>query len=309
MKLLQKNNVTIFLASRNRPSFSLIALNSAINQTYERKKIIFSDNSTNLDTKFLLEQHFNKDMNLFSYKKRDNLSSTEHFKIMLKEVDTEFVVFFHDDDILEPDYLVTAFEIFAKNNDVSAIGFNARLINANNEFLRNLNSKYFMKDIKISEKNHFYNYFYNRNLIKPSPFPSYIYKTKFLEKSLGKNKHDDVSFVAQCLNGGNIFWSKEIKISYRIHKNQDSFNESINQRMSQVRKLQKDISLTAKEKILFKAHLRFTFWKFYFLKKRKVFFKKRYSKARNFIISEILKIIFFKPKFLFFKIFIFFFKD
>jgi hypothetical protein len=309
MELLQKNYVTIFIASRNRPIFSLLALNSAINQTYQRKKILFSDNSTNLDTKFLIEKNFSKNTNLFSYKKRDNLTSTEHFKILLKEVDTEFVVFFHDDDILDPEYLNTAFEIFAEHNDVSAIGFNAKLINEKNEFLRNLNSKYFMKDIKISKKSIYYNYFYNRNLIKPLPFPSYIYKTRVLKNPVGQNKHDDVNFVAQCLDEGNIFWSKEIKISYRIHRTQDSSNESIIQRIEQVRNIQLDSSLSVDEKKLFKAHIRFTFWKIYFSRKSKDFFKKRYSKARNFILFELFKLIFFKPKFLLSRIFIFFVKD
>ena len=308
MELLQKNYVTVFIASRNRPNFSLAALNSAINQTYKRKKIIFSDNSTNFDTRFRIEENFSKDTNLFSYKRRDNLTSTEHFKILLEEVDTDFVVFFHDDDILDPEYLNTAFEIFAEHNDVSAIGFNAKLINEKNEFLRNLNSKYFMKDIKILEKNQYYNYFYNRTLIKPSPFPSYIYKTKFLKNPIGQNKHDDVNFVAQCLDGGNIFWSKEIKISYRIHKTQDSSNESLIQRREQFRNMQLDSSLTVNEKKHFKAHIRFTYWKNHFLRKSKDFFKKRYSKARNFIIFETLKILFFKPRFLLFKIFTFFVK-
>jgi hypothetical protein len=68
--------------------------------------LIISDNSTNDETKAIFEKKY---YNKARYIHRIPTSS-DHFNLILKEVDSEYFMMFHDDDVLLADMLQEFYE-------------------------------------------------------------------------------------------------------------------------------------------------------------------------------------------------------
>ena len=178
-----------------------------------------------------MKKNFHK-FNEFRYIKRSKLDPHDHLNLLIDEIETEYCMFFHDDDLMELDYIEKALDKMENNKRISCVGGNAKIIDAKGNFIRFLNRPIFFHDLLIDSNEQFFDHYFNYRPRMPAPFPSYIYRSKFIRNISSSSKHLDIEFISNILKEGSILWLKDICMSYRVHRGQDSFNESIVQRKS-----------------------------------------------------------------------------
>ena len=227
------------ILSRDRPAYLQEAIDSALKQveTELEYEIIISDNSENNEVMDLIHNRY-IDNNKIKYIKRqptlpDGLFHTE---LVISELNSNYAVIFHDDDILHPEYL-KKISPYIINNTVSAVCVNAIIFKKTifdgvkkthrfNSIKRFNNKKSFLKQYFLGNGG-------------TAPFPGYMYKTEYLKKisikSLNTGKHSDVQFLASLLDYGSILWLPEVLMFYRIHKSGSSSNESVSARLKLLR--------------------------------------------------------------------------
>lgn len=212
-------DLTIFILTHNRGKMLLETIESVLNQTCHDFKFIVSDNSSNDETKYLLENQGY--LGKFEYRKRDKeYLSVDHFNMCISEVDTSFFVLFHDDDIMLPDYVETMYDAISSNECV-AVGCNAYYLYEDKRSRRKM-LQYYKNTFSLSSRDLVRQYCKKRGIV---PFPSYIYNKKLLETEIFDEecgKYSDVSWLLRLTEKTNFTWITKPLMYYRIHKGQDS---------------------------------------------------------------------------------------
>ena len=179
----------------------------------------------------------------------------DHFKEVIQETSGDFSILFHDDDFYAPEYLETMLECILNEPEAAAVGCNAYLLYNKKKFFKN-SSHYNKQKITFNEKKLFLkNYLVGSK--GAAPFPSYIYRTKYIKKinfdKLDAGKHVDVMFLSELISYGKIIWLPNKLMHYRVHNKSDSANENINDRLTLLRYMFRNgISKNSKNVILFK---------------------------------------------------------
>jgi hypothetical protein len=227
--------VQLFILSRDRTDFCREAVASAVGQTYEACEIVVSDNSVGEEVSEMLQREYPY---VKVIRRRPTLLALEHFNQLIVEATAPLMVMFHDDDVLEPDYVTKMVQIFDDYSDISAVGCNARIIRG-----RRLTSRPFMGDFKgtrlLQKKIELLEPYLSLSLTSPAPFPGYMYRTAKirglrLEYENG-GKHADVSFLTDVLACAPVLWTDQCLFRYRFHGSNDSSHESIGNRLSWLR--------------------------------------------------------------------------
>ena len=235
-----KKSIQIYILSRNRPLFLKVAIDSALNQNHSQIKfeIIISDNSDNENVSKMIKENY-AHKNIKYIRRISPLSGIDHLNLVVSELNSEFSVIFHDDDILHPDY-INIMSSFFNQSDAVLLGCNS--IN----FKDNILDPKDVQDSKLRVNNlpsitKFYNEkdFLERYLPGNdgnAPFPSYMYRTKFLKQAMLKipvtGKHADVLILSSHTNYGTIVWLAKPLIYYRIHDSNDTVIEQITSSIS-----------------------------------------------------------------------------
>ena len=124
--------------------------------------------------------------NIKYIKRNEFLSSMRHMQLVVSELDSEYSVIFHDDDILYPDYMVNISSNLSNNKNLVAIECNGMNLKNNVSDPKNLlNSKLrinkLSSPIKFNKEKEFLERFLLGNNSNAS-FPSYMYRTKYLKE-------------------------------------------------------------------------------------------------------------------------------
>ena len=232
--ILKKKNIQIYILSRNRPNYLREALDSVLKQNHSLIKfeIIISDNSDNDDVCKMIDRDYAQ-KNIKYIRRSGNMSVMGHSQLVVSEVNSEYVVIFHDDDILYPDYM-NVMSSFLNNNDVVAVGCNGMNFSDNV-----LDSKLRIRDLSSSTKFNNEKDFLERYLPGNGgavAYPCYMYRTKYLKQAMikapFKGKHFDVGILSSLLNYGTIVWLTKPLIYYREHTSNLSITESIPERIA-----------------------------------------------------------------------------
>jgi glycosyltransferase involved in cell wall biosynthesis len=218
--------IIIFLVTHNRPILASKALESILNQTYSNFQLIISDNSTNDVFKNFIHDNYINYKNIIYIHRQPSLTGVDHFNQVIKEsINFDFAVFFHDDDIMQPNYLEEILTSKLLNNiECTAIGVNAFIINK-----ESISSKllfYSHKILCIKSKKELINHYFNLEYHGAAPFPGYIYRVKYLQNQKldfeAAGKHSDLLFLLNLLDKGYIYWLNKPLMNYRLHENNDS---------------------------------------------------------------------------------------
>ena len=169
-----KKNIQIYILSRNRPNYLRVALDSLLKQNHSQIKfeIIVSDSSDNDDVCKMIDRDYAQ-KNIKYIRRNSPLRAIDHINLVVSELNSEYSVIFHDDDILHPDYM-TVMSSFLSKNDAAAIGCNC--INFKDDIS---DPKKFL-DPKLRINNLSSPIIFNIHLIKSSSF-IYPLKTSVLE--------------------------------------------------------------------------------------------------------------------------------
>jgi glycosyltransferase involved in cell wall biosynthesis len=251
--------VQLFVLSCERKDFCRDAVASAVAQNYGHYEVIVSDNSKGDDVADMLEREF-PDVKLI--RRRPALPALDHFNCLIEECQAPLMVMFHDDDVLAPDYVKQMVELFVNHPHIAAAGCNANLIR-DQRFTREPVMGSFHGQATIKTSKDLVEPYLSLNLTNPAPFPGYMYRTQFIKglklDARKGGKYADVSFLCDVVERAAILWTADCLFNYRLHSSNDSRLESIPQRLSWLRHIQKITGLSRRSQPV--LDYKFIYWR------------------------------------------------
>jgi len=224
-------NLTIFILCYNRPAYARLAIESVLRQTKKTFRLVVSDNSTNDELFRLVQTEFPS----VEYRRRvPSLPSSDHFSTCVSEAETEFFCLFHDDDLMEPEYVDAMLNTMELHPQAVAYGCNA--VTLDGEIVRR--GSFFEPDDKyviIEGPRALAGRYFSRYPNGFAPFPAYIYRSSVVKRipinpETG-GKYSDVAWLLEISKNGPIVWNSRNLIRYRIHAENDSNLESLRDRL------------------------------------------------------------------------------
>jgi glycosyltransferase involved in cell wall biosynthesis len=215
-------SLIIYILTCDRTDLLRETLESFIAASIPTSLFIVSDNSKSDETKKHMEINY---PNVNYIKCVPNLLAIDHFNKILNEVKSDYLMMFHDDDLILPGMIKRCLEELKIRPELSAIATNAYIIKGLKK-----TSDYFFKSTghltKISNSEMLALRYMQLTEIGTAPFPSYIYAVKKirnirLNSDLG-GKYCDVAFLLEVVKRGPIVWINDPLMFYREHLGSDS---------------------------------------------------------------------------------------
>lgn len=255
--------VQVYILSKDRPDYLRDSLKSVMAQeSFDFQiEVIVSDNSETNIVHEMLSLEFPKVLIL---KRSPNfISLHEHCRCVIEESTGEFLVIFHDDDILLPNYLNIMMRVIRNNPTASAVGCNSFFFYDEERYPNGLAHR-FKNQVSFSDNFSFL----MQNLCDHhgiAPFPGYLYRKKFLNSSFinleDGGKYQDVSFLSKLLDMGELIWIPDVLMLTRIHRNNDSGTISIPGKLKLIRYM---ISKGVNRKSVSMRRYKFEYWRIWF---------------------------------------------
>ena len=217
----------LYILAKDRPEELRSALNSAINQDYKDIEIIVSDNSETKQVSKMMRSDFS---NIRYINRLILLSPFGHIKQVIDEATEEFMMMFHDDDILSETHVSNMISKLHKNPDVVGVASNG--IFFGDSFLKNRMIMQIKSELLIKTPVQLFEFYLGLYSGSQAPLPGYIYRTSILKEVNKKylikcGKQSDVQLLAEVLNYGQILWLPTPTLYYRLHSSQESSQEKI----------------------------------------------------------------------------------
>ena len=282
----------VFIPTHNRLPYLLESVNSVLAQKINNKninlRIFVSDNSSNDVTENYFKSNWNNYPDNFFYKRRAKLlTGIEHLSQILSEVESDYFLIFHDDDIMLPGMLNELLESFEK--DIVAVASNAYIFSMSPKKAKLFCKK--MNDMHLySNKRDFLRlYLFPDRIV---PFPGYMYKK--CASSLGLDtfygKYLDVHFLSNLFEFGKIKLLKKPLFFYRQHNAQDSFISDFIAKSRLTRYLISVLDISKNDRIIVKFRLRNIYDEY----RTQIFKGKQFSNLRLlFILKTCLSFFYF----------------
>ena len=300
--ILKKKNIQVYILSRNRPDYLREALDSLLKQNHSLIKfeIIVSDNSDNEDVCKMIDGDYAQKN--IKYIRRSGITShMGHTQLVVSELNSEYSVIFHDDDILHPDYM-SVMSSFLNKSDVVAVGCNCMNFKDNILDPKNfLDSKLRLNNLSSSikfnnEKDFLERYLPGNGGI--APLPSYMYRTKYLKEimlkfpfRIGRSEEPsnaDTLMLSSLLKYGTIAWLEKSLMYYRVHASNLSVIESIPERLALLNYMKKKgMEKNSTKFILYRVF----FWVKWILQQGSILSNITHRRYRVIVLSVLLKII------------------
>jgi len=216
---MYNQGIQIYILTSNRPDYLKATIESVIKSGIELNNIIISDNSTNELTNQLLLRNYS---NIKYIRRQKYYSPIQHLNLILNESSYQYLMMFHDDDLLMPNCINEILNVYLQYPHLSAVGINSFIISDN---IINNKISFFKSKSKyefFSSKNDLlkrYASFLPRNI---APFPGYVYNMSkikgimFNENIAGRCS--DVPFLFDILDIGQIVWISKPFMYYREHE-------------------------------------------------------------------------------------------
>jgi glycosyltransferase involved in cell wall biosynthesis len=225
-----QKKLVVYLLSYKRPEFIHEAIISILEQDYTNFELIISENSPD-DSVIKQLSKYLSDNRVKILKRTPSQPSLEHFNTILAEaLKYEYVMLFHDDDLLTPQALSKMMLALESHDSSVAVACNAKIIK-NTDHTNFLLSPYIKSNLEIKSQSQLINRYIFKKLSHPA-FPSYIYRSKYLiDLKLNPQdggKYSDVSFLVKLIKKGSFFWIAEPLMKYRQHSSNDSVQIDLN---------------------------------------------------------------------------------
>ena len=148
--------IQIFILCKNRLNYFVETLNSALNLDFKDFELIISDNSDNNKIENYIKAN---NFDLKYIKRKQSLTALEHYKVLFEEASKDYVIFFHDDDLLDRNYLSEMFALISSDPNLVAVGCNAYYLKNNKKLKKtftNLNNNLVINDVQTIIKSYMY---------------------------------------------------------------------------------------------------------------------------------------------------------
>lgn len=215
--------LTVAILTYNRREFLQEVLESLTLQTYKDFDVIIFDNGSDYDVREHITMFPSLDITIDA--NEVNLGNIANFRKMIAYPFTSpYVIMFHDDDTIHPEYFKQAVTFLEKHTEVVWVGSNIRFITeATPEKM-----KYFRP---ISTNASFVTMHQDELICKlmngfSLGFNSVVYRTSILKRAKERyeefNKWLDRPFIIDLIGDGLVGITEEKFINYRVHAGQDS---------------------------------------------------------------------------------------
>jgi hypothetical protein len=221
------SKLDVYILSRNRAVYLKQAIVSVLCNRSESFTLTVSDNSESDEVQELVKNEF---QNIQFIRRKPVLSVYDHFNQVLNESQAEYLVVFHDDDIMMTNYVQEALRLIELDSSLVAVGVNALELHEDEKTSKN----YMKMEGKVFQLTSALQVLWPYISIAPMrapPFPGYIYRRSLLTGcTLDPNKggkYCDVSFLMSLLKQGPIGWSSQPLMYYRFHQSNDTKLHSV----------------------------------------------------------------------------------
>jgi glycosyltransferase domain-containing protein len=136
--------VTVAIPTYNRAHYLKEAIESVLNQTYTDYELLVVDNASTDNTEEVVKS-FN-DKRIKYIKNETNIGMVNNWNKCIDLAKGEYLIIFHDDDIMKPELLEKEVEILDNNEDVILVGCNKEYIDSNGNLINEREFKIY-KDI------------------------------------------------------------------------------------------------------------------------------------------------------------------
>ena len=232
----KQETLQIYILSKDRENYLREALSSALRQVSDefRIEVIVSDNSEADGVEKLMRSEF-PDVKLV--RRIPFLSSHDHHRRVLDEASADYLVTFHDDDLMLPGYADRMLRVIREHPESAAVGCNSFIfydkVKSPVALVHGFRSIQYFKDEPS---------FLMQNICDPRgicPLPSYIYRRRFLSSGLVNEKeggkYSDVSFLSKLIEYGSLVWIPDALMMTRFHSDNDSGKFLISDKLKLVR--------------------------------------------------------------------------
>jgi GT2 family glycosyltransferase len=227
--------VQIFILSRDRVDYLRKSLQSVMDSAQHVAEVIVSDNSTNEDVRKMMELEF-PSIQVIAH--NPPLPALMHFNHLIDIATAEFFMLFHDDDILLPMAIEESLRALDANQIAVACAHNSQILNVNRPMVKTLMGN-FLSPREIKNPVNLLSYYMEIGPIGPAAFPSYVYRSKLVQKTRlnfeEAGKYSDVTFLVKLLQNGSLLWLPQVLMQTRIHADNDSRIENVGARMRLLR--------------------------------------------------------------------------
>lgn len=202
---------SIIIITYNRADIISETIESVLNQTYKQFEIIIIDDGSTDNTKDIINSYRNDTIKYHKIKKSGKLSVLRNYGMKMASGDV--ITFLDSDDILHPEKLQSAYNIFSQKKDLNII-------------IHNLSTFENSKVIKASI--YPYKHSFQENILKRlllnkfSPYSSYLFKTSILEQvGLMDEQFPDgqLDFLSRLVSYNQVYYDPKVLISLRRHSN------------------------------------------------------------------------------------------
>ena len=238
--------LTIYILCYNRPDFAKQSILSVLGQTSQKFNLIVSDHSSNNEAEEMVKQNF---PDVTYVRRPSSLKHLEHFNLCISEVKDDFYCLFHDDDVMEPNFVEEMLEFIWHHQDTAAFACNA-YIETNGEIEKRLAFLSYKKYEKFDTPKRLAERYFSRNQSGIAPNPSYIYNRKIIGDQrfiVDGGKYADVSLLLDIAQRGQIAWINKPLMTYRMHGNNLGSIESVPDRIRFLAYLKKHIDILGAE--------------------------------------------------------------
>lgn len=244
-----KKKIEVVILSSNRPYFLIQAIKSALRAKNRVRrlvdcKLIVSDNSDDESCiKHIKKLNVNNDIIIRSI--RSKLDIFNHFKKVISEASSDYIIIFHDDDIMKSNFIEDLYLTIDNHPDCIAAASNGIYIDELGRGHGNLwGGKFTDHHYKKMSSDELFEAYFSYGSHGICPFPGYIYRTKLIKnKGLDYSKggkYSDVSFLYDLTKLGSILWINKVGMEYRRHSNNDSNSIILDEQISLLRYLKSE---------------------------------------------------------------------
>ncbi|HEB85581.1 MAG TPA: glycosyltransferase family 2 protein [Gammaproteobacteria bacterium] len=140
MSSVENPLVSIGIPTFNRANGNLLkVIERALGQTYQNVEVIVSDNCSSDHTPELVQSI--KDSRLRYFRQETNQGPNFNFNYCLKQARGEYFLLFHDDDMIDHDFVETCISPLEPGQSVGAIFTGVRIIDENDKVLEEHENK------------------------------------------------------------------------------------------------------------------------------------------------------------------------
>lgn len=213
------NDIEVFIASHNRPQFIEETIKSFLVQSVKGLHITVLDNSDNADVINRLADYKKNGVEVIPANKNEP-DGMNNFARARNLANKKWVMIFHDDDIIHPQFMEHILSVINKSNPELVASFTEVTIAPSDEKWQRFDD---CPNFVLYSKQRFVTEMFKGI---PVPFCSILYRTEMFKKQSMQveeyGKVWDRPFVYDCIGSGKVALMKNVYVQTRVHGGRDT---------------------------------------------------------------------------------------